>query len=102
MTLRIPVVCLIFSTLVIGICAIASTASAQTSKYGCYRVTASSLNLRQRAWARSKVIGVVHRGDKLAKRRRFCALRGFWCPVRTKGGLNGWADKKYLKKISCK
>lgn len=97
----IPAICGVFSVLIVSICLIASEASAQTSKYGCYEVTANALNLRKRAWSRSPVVGVVKRGDKLAKRRRFCALRGFWCPVRTKGGTNGWADKKYIKKVGC-
>ncbi|MFT5507346.1 MAG: hypothetical protein ACI89J_000410 [Hyphomicrobiaceae bacterium] len=98
----IPTVCCVFSVLIVSICAIATEATAQTSKYGCYQITAGALNLRKRAWARSPVVGVVSRGDVVAKRRRFCALRGFWCPVRTKGGTEGWADKKFLKKVSCK
>lgn len=99
---RIPFVCLICSLLIIGICAVAREATAQTSRYGCYQVTTGALNLRKRAWASSDVVGVVGRGDVLAKRRRFCALRGFWCPVRTKAGVDGWADKKYIKKVACK
>ncbi len=102
MSKSIPAVCLICSLLIIGICMIAREAAAQTSKYGCYEVTAGALNLRKRAWAKSDVVGVVNRGDVIAKRRRFCALRGFWCPVRTKAGAEGWADKKYLKKVACK
>ncbi|MFY0612153.1 MAG: SH3 domain-containing protein [Hyphomicrobiaceae bacterium] len=99
---RIPFVCLICSLLIIGICVVAREATAQTSRYGCYQVTTGALNLRKRAWARSDVVGVVYRGNIVAKRRRFCALRGFWCPVRTKAGINGWADKKFLKKVACK
>lgn len=101
MNMRIPMVCLIFSAVIIGVCVIALEAAAQTSKFGCYQVTAPALNLRKRAWSRSSVVGVVRRGTLLAKRRRFCALRGFWCPVRTKAGVEGWADKKYLKKAPC-
>lgn len=97
----IPAICCVFSVLILSICVVASNASAQTSKFGCYQVTAGALNLRKRAWARSEIVGVANRGDILAKRRRFCALRGFWCPVRTKGGVNGWADKKFIKKVAC-
>ena len=101
MSNRIPTVCFICSLLIIGICFIAREASAQTSRYGCYQVTAGALNLRARAWASSDVVAVMDRGDVVAKRRRFCALRGFWCPVRTKGGSAGWADKNFLTKVAC-
>jgi len=67
---RIPFVCLICSLLIIGICAVAREATAQTSRIGCYHVTTGALNLRKRAWASSDVVGAVGRGDILAKRRR--------------------------------
>lgn len=101
MQLQIPAVCLLCSVLIIGICIIAKGAAAQSSKFGCYKVTAKTLNLRKRAWGKSDIVDVLERGDIVAKRRRFCAIRGFWCPVRTEGDLSGWADKKFLRRVSC-
>ncbi|SRR6056297_2967010 len=102
MTSRIPAICLFFSAMVIVICfLVARDAQAQTSRYGCYEVTGGALNIRKRAWSKSPVLAVARRGEKLAKRRRFCAVRGFWCPVRTKAGVSGWADKQYLRNVSC-
>lgn len=68
--------------------------------YGCFRVTADEVNIRERAFSSSEVIGTARKGDILIKWKRFCAWRGFWCPVR-KGGLTGWADKGYLETAEC-
>lgn len=76
-------------------------ADALSSRYGCYVVTTGALNIRKRAWSRSEVVGVARRGEKLAKRRRFCALRGFWCPVATEDGVEGWTDKRFLERTPC-
>jgi hypothetical protein len=88
---------------VMVVCAslMAPSAEALSSRYGCYEVTANSLNIRAKAWSRSKVLAVAKRGGKLAKRRRFCALRGFWCPVTTEDGVDGWAGKRFLKRAAC-
>ncbi|MGI9387209.1 MAG: hypothetical protein ACR2OX_07235 [Methyloligellaceae bacterium] len=79
----------------------ASAAQAAPRNYGCYKVTApKSINIRQRAFSKSPIVGVARRGQILTKWRFFCALRGFWCPVQ-KGQIRGYATKDYLKKISC-
>jgi hypothetical protein len=88
-------------SLAAGIAALSQPAAALSSRYGCYEVTASSLNIREKPWSISKVLAVAKRGDKLAKRRRFCALRGFWCPVTTEDGVEGWAGKQFLKRTAC-
>lgn len=98
---RIAFLALLISSLFVSTLAVTTSANAQSSRFGCYKVTANSLNLRKRAWGRSAVVGVVHKGTVVAKRRRWCALRGFWCPVRTKAGVSGWADKKYLRRTKC-
>jgi hypothetical protein len=85
----------------IGVAASSLPADALSSRYGCYEVTAGSLNIRARAWSRSDVLAVARKGDKLAKRRRFCALRGYWCPVTTEDGVKGWAGKQFLKRTAC-
>ncbi len=87
---------------VIGLALVTATAQAQTSPYGCFKVVkAKSLHSRRLSFSRSRIVGVAVRGQKLAKWKRFCAFRGFWCPVRTKAGVRGFADKRYLKKVSC-
>lgn len=68
--------------------------------YGCFRVSATEVNIRERAYSSSAVIGSASRGDLLLKWKRFCAWRGFWCPVQ-KGDIQGWADKGYLEKVPC-
>ena len=78
-----------------------TSAGAVESRFGCYQVTTSALNVRERAWSRSDVVTTVSRGAIVAKRRRFCALRGFWCPVRTADGVSGWAAKRHLKRVAC-
>lgn len=82
----------------------ASLAGAQTvttrPKYGCFKVTAESLNIRVKALSTADVIGTAKRGDILVKRRRFCALRGYWCPV-TFGTVEGWADKAFFESAAC-
>ena len=82
----------------------ASLATAQTvttrPKYGCFRVTADSLNIRAKALSTADVVGTAKRGDLLVKRRRFCALRGYWCPVAF-GVVEGWADKAFFEAAPC-
>lgn len=75
-------------------------APAHAGKYGCFKVTASSLNIRARPYSTADVIGVAHRGDVLEKRKMFCTPRGFWCAIR-KGSLEGYADKANMAKIAC-
>ena len=76
-------------------------ASAADKVYGCYKVIGvSSVNIRARPYSDSDVIGVAHRGDILLKWKRWCTLRGFWCPVQ-KGNVAGHADKRYLMKVTC-
>jgi hypothetical protein len=80
-------------SLAAGIAALTQPAAALSSRYGCYEVTAGSLNIREKAWSSSKVLAVATRG--------FCALRGFWCPVTTEDGVEGWAGKQFLKRTAC-
>lgn len=77
------------------------SADAQAAtKYGCFKVTVPSLNLRARPYSTADVIGVAHKGEILEKRKLFCTPRGFWCAVR-KGSLEGYADKSNMAKIAC-
>jgi SH3-like domain-containing protein len=69
-------------------------------KYGCFKVTTASLNIRAKAFSNADVVATAKRGDILVKRRRFCALRGYWCPV-TFGGVEGWADKAFFETAPC-
>ena len=76
--------------------------SAATPAYGCFKVTgASSINIHRRPWSFSEIIGVASKGEVLVKWKRFCSLRGFWCPVQ-KGGIVGHADKSFLTPVPCK
>lgn len=81
-----------------GLPAVSTTAEA--ASYGCFKVTVPHLNIRARPYSSSDVIGVAHRGDILEKRKLFCTPRGFWCAVR-RGGLEGYADKSNMRKVSC-
>ncbi len=71
------------------------------SGYGCFVVTAPSINIRDGAFSSSAVIATANRGQILVKRHRFCTLRGFWCAVRTKSGAEGWADKAFMERTAC-
>ncbi len=78
-----------------------SPAAAAGKVYGCYKVIGvSSLNIRARAHSESDPIGIAYRGDILLKWKRWCSLRGFWCPVQ-RGNVAGHADKRYLMKVTC-
>ena len=87
-----------------ALAATASLAGAQTvttrPKYGCFKVTAESLNIRAKALSTADVLATARRGDILVKRRRFCALRGYWCPVAF-GDSEGWADKAFFEAAPC-
>ncbi len=70
------------------------------SPYGCFVVTAPSLNIRARPYASSDAIGVAKKGDILEKRKLICTPRGYWCAIR-KGSLEGYADKNYMRRVKC-
>jgi hypothetical protein len=82
----------------------ASFVSAQTTvrpAYGCYKVSAKELSLRETAFKTGNVVATVGKGDILVKRRRFCTLRGTWCPVTTIKGVQGFADKSMIAVAPC-
>lgn len=83
---------------------VAGTAEAQVTtrpKHGCYRVVgAEAINIRERPFSTSAVIGTASRGEILIKWRSWCTLRGFWCPVQS-GAIRGHADKSYLEPAPC-
>ena len=70
------------------------------SGYGCFRAN-TDLNIRDRPYSSAAVIGNVAKGEMLDKRKRWCTLRGYWCAVTTKSGLEGYADKSFMDKIPC-
>lgn len=87
-----------FAMILLG--AISGSVPAQAGKFGCFQVTADSLNIRARPYSSAAILGAVRKGDILEKRKIWCTPRGYWCAVRA-GGLEGYADKAYLTKIPC-
>ena len=79
---------------------IGSAGMAQAATYGCFKVTADSINIRARPYSNAEVIGSASKGDILEKRKLLCTPRGFWCAIR-KGSLEGYADKNFMTKVSC-
>jgi hypothetical protein len=73
---------------------------AQAATYGCFKVTAESINIRARPYSSADVIGTASKGDILEKRKFLCTPRGFWCAIR-KGSLEGYADKSFMAKVAC-
>lgn len=80
------------------LCTVGGAAEAAT--YGCFKVTADTINIRARPYSSAEVIGTAAKGDILEKRKLFCTPRGFWCAIR-KGTLEGYADKSFMAKIAC-
>ena len=75
-------------------------AGSAAANYGCFVVTAPSLNIRERPYSDSKVLATAAKGDILEKRKLICTPRGFWCAVRA-GGVDGYADKSFMDKVAC-
>jgi Bacterial SH3 domain len=73
---------------------------ASAGNYGCFRAN-TDLNIRDRPYSSAAVIGNVAKGEVLEKRKLWCTLRGYWCAVTTKAGLEGYADKSFLDKMPC-
>ncbi|MGQ0671737.1 MAG: hypothetical protein ACT4N2_02490 [Hyphomicrobium sp.] len=68
--------------------------------YGCFKVTAEELNIRDRPYSDAKVIGTAGKGEIVEKRKWLCTLRGYWCAIR-KGSVEGYADKNFMEKVTC-
>ena len=79
---------------------LALTTGAEAAGYGCFRAT-NDLNIRDRPYSSATVIGTAAKGDVLEKRKRWCTLRGYWCAVTTKNGLEGYADVAFMDKMPC-
>jgi len=73
---------------------------ARAAAYGCFKVTADSINIRARPYSTAEIIDSASKGEILEKRKLFCTPRGFWCAVR-KGSLEGYADKGFMEKVAC-
>jgi hypothetical protein len=79
----------------------AATGTAQAgSSYGCFRVTADQINIRERPYSNAAIIGTALKSAVLEKRKRWCTLRGYWCAVRS-GNIEGYADKSFMEMIDC-
>lgn len=61
-----------------------------------YRVTATTLNVREAASVTAKVIGFLHKADIVELIRK--SGDGYWFRVE-KDSLNGWASHKYLELV---
>lgn len=68
--------------------------------FGCFKVTAAELNIRDKAFASGAVVATARKGDILVKAKRYCTLRGYWCAVRA-GAIEGFADKSFLEVAPC-
>jgi hypothetical protein len=73
---------------------------AAAATYGCFEVTASSLNIRDRPYSTAEILTTVSKGTILEKRKLFCTPRGYWCAVRH-GSTEGYADKAFMRKVPC-
>lgn len=80
--------------------AFAAPAFAAKTGYGCFLVTASEVNIRERPYSDAKVIGTAAKGDILIKRKMLCTLRGYWCAI-SAGSVDGYVDKTFMQKITC-
>jgi hypothetical protein len=95
-----------FKAMVFGLVAAASFASAigpanaAGKGFGCFLVTASEVNIRERPYSDAKVVGTAVKGDILIKRKMLCTLRGYWCAIRA-GSVDGYVDKAFMEKITC-
>lgn len=72
--------------------------------YGCYRIDAADLNIRERAFAASVSIATAAKGQIVIKSNRFCNWRGYFCAVEfTRDGrtIRGYADKAYMTVVPC-
>lgn len=78
----------------------AAATQAAGKGFGCFLVTASEVNIRERPHSSADVIGTAVKGDILIKRKLLCTLRGYWCAVRA-GSIDGYVDKAYMQKITC-
>lgn len=78
----------------------AVSTQAASKGFGCFLVTASEVNIRERPHSKADVIGTAVKGDILIKRKLLCTLRGYWCAVRA-GSIDGYVDKAYMQKITC-
>lgn len=80
--------------------ALAANDTATGVNHGCYRVTTSAINIRAKPFASADIISRARNGDIVLKWKRFCTLRGYWCPVE-KDGIRGHADKAHLQPVPC-
>jgi hypothetical protein len=86
---------------IIGCVPAAAQTSTHRPAYGCFKVSVPELNIRQTAFSNGAVVATAIKNEILVKRRRYCTLRGFWCPVTTNKGIQGYADKSMMTVAPC-
>lgn len=95
-----------FKTLLFGLAAATSLVAAITPAeatprgFGCFLVTATEVNIRDRPHSDATIVGTAVKGDILIKRKLLCTLRGYWCAIRA-GTVDGYVDKAFMEKITC-
>ena len=79
------------------------SASADTTRpaYGCFKVTAPSLAIKEGAIGTTATLATADKGEILIKRRRFCTVAAGVCAVTTNKGVQGFADKKMMAVAPC-
>ena len=80
--------------------ALAQSTSTRPS-YGCFKVAVPELNVRETAFKTGSILAMASKNEILVKRHRFCSLRGVWCAVTTKKGVEGFAEKSMMAVAPC-
>lgn len=90
----------IFALMFLAVVTGGSMPADAASKFGCFKVTADNINIRDRPYSTAAVIGSASKGEILEKRKLWCTPRGYWCAIR-QGLLEGYADKNFMQKVPC-
>ena len=67
--------------------------------YGCLKVIAPSIAIKERSVGTSTTLTTASKGEILIKRRRFCVLGS--CAVTTRNGVVGYVDKAATLVAAC-
>ena len=90
---------LALGVLALGFAVLPALADSTRPAYGCFKVSATELSVRESSFATGATIATASKNEILVKRRRFCSAR--WCAVTTNKGIQGYAEKSMMAVAPC-
>ncbi len=97
--LKFAIAGVLLATVPVGAATAEPTSALDRPAYGCLKVTAPSIAIKEKSVGTSTTLATASKGEILIKRHRFCTFGS--CAVTTRGDVKGFAEKALLVVAAC-